>query len=129
MLGRYFKNRFGQSIQIVGIVADGKYFSLTEIRKRRRSSRSRSKQVLKRPSSSGCGQIRPTRPRTMAGTVRKLIRDLDPRHSIVASSAWNNQRGLRFFVAQVATVALGLFGAFGLLLSITGTLRPRLVNS
>jgi len=65
----------------------------------------------------------------MAGTVRKLIRDLDPRHSIVASSAWNNQLGLRFFVAQVATVALGLFGAFGLLLSITGTLRPRLVNS
>src|SRR3974377_1391672 len=29
---------------------------------------------------------------------------------------------MSFFPAQVATVALGLFGAFGLLLSITGTL-------
>jgi len=28
---------------------------------------------------------------------------------------------LSFFVSQVATVALGLFGAFGLLLSVTGT--------
>lgn len=37
------------------------------------------------------------------------------------SGAWSNQLGLTFFVAQVATVALGLFGAFGLLLSITGT--------
>ena len=36
-------------------------------------------------------------------------------------SAWNNQLALSFFPAQVATVALGLFGAFGLLLSITGT--------
>ncbi len=57
----------------------------------------------------------------MAGTVRKLIRDLDPALPIVASSAWNNQLGLTFFVAQVATVALGLFGAFGLQRSITGT--------
>jgi ABC-type antimicrobial peptide transport system permease subunit len=46
---------------------------------------------------------------------------LTPAIPIVASSAWNNQLGLTFFVAQVATVALGLFGAFGLQLSITGT--------
>ena len=29
-VGRYFKNSSGQPIQIVGVVADGKYFSLTE---------------------------------------------------------------------------------------------------
>ncbi|MGC2767471.1 MAG: hypothetical protein WB607_18330 [Candidatus Acidiferrum sp.] len=46
---------------------------------------------------------------------------LTPAIPIVASSAGNNQLGLTFFVAQVATVVLGLFGAFGLLLSITGT--------
>jgi hypothetical protein len=57
----------------------------------------------------------------MAATVRKVIRDLDPTVPIQESGAWNNQLGLTFFVAQVATVALGLFGAFGLLLSITGT--------
>jgi ABC-type antimicrobial peptide transport system permease subunit len=36
-------------------------------------------------------------------------------------SPWNAQLGLSFFPIQVATVALGLFGAFGLLLSIAGT--------
>jgi ABC-type antimicrobial peptide transport system permease subunit len=57
----------------------------------------------------------------MAATIRKVVRDLDPAIPIRESSAWNNQLGLTFFVSQVATVALGLFGAFGLLFSITGT--------
>ena len=57
----------------------------------------------------------------MAATIRKVVRDLDPAVPIRESSAWNNQLGMTFFVSQVATVALGLFGAFGLLLSITGT--------
>jgi ABC-type antimicrobial peptide transport system permease subunit len=57
----------------------------------------------------------------MAATVRKVVRDLDPNVPIQESSAWNNQLGLTFFVSQVATVALGIFGAFGLLLSIAGT--------
>src|SRR4029077_20333202 len=57
----------------------------------------------------------------MGATIRQMIRDLDPAVPVRESSAWNNQLGLTFFPSQVATVALGLFGAFGLLLSITGT--------
>ena len=57
----------------------------------------------------------------MAATIRKVIRDLDPAIPVRESSAWHNQLGLTFFLSQVATVALGLFGAFGLLLSIAGT--------
>jgi ABC-type antimicrobial peptide transport system permease subunit len=57
----------------------------------------------------------------MAATIRKVIRDLDPAVPIRESSPWKNQLGLTFLVSQVATTALGLFGAFGLLLSITGT--------
>jgi ABC-type antimicrobial peptide transport system permease subunit len=57
----------------------------------------------------------------MAATIREMIHDLDPSIPIRESSAWNSQLGLVFFPTQVATVALGLFGAFGLLLSITGT--------
>src|ERR1035438_5175040 len=57
----------------------------------------------------------------MGATVRKVIRDLDPAVPVRESSAWSNQLGLTFFVSRVATVALGVFGAFGLLLSITGT--------
>src|SRR5207247_10513354 len=34
---------------------------------------------------------------------------------------WSSQLTMSFFPSQVATIALGLFGAFGLLLSIAGT--------
>jgi ABC-type antimicrobial peptide transport system permease subunit len=53
--------------------------------------------------------------------IRKLIHDVDPTIPIQASGTWTNQMSLSFFPAQVATISLGLFGAFGLLLSITGT--------
>src|SRR6202044_1882946 len=57
----------------------------------------------------------------MAATVRKVVRDLDATVPIRESSAWKNQLGMAFFLSQVATTALGMFGAFGLLLSIAGT--------
>jgi ABC-type antimicrobial peptide transport system permease subunit len=56
----------------------------------------------------------------MATTVRKLIRELDPAIPIQASSAWTSQLALAILPAQIATIALSLFGGFGLLLSIAG---------
>jgi ABC-type antimicrobial peptide transport system permease subunit len=121
-VGRYFKNSSGQPIQIVGIVADGKYFSLTEDPEAvaffpisQHATAHTSFIVRMRPDSSDVAT------NDMAATIRKVVRDLDPAIPIRDSSAWKNQLGLTFFVSQVATVALGLFGAFGLLLSITGT--------
>ena len=121
-VGRYFKNSSGQPIQIVGIVADGKYFSLSEDQKAaaffpisQKATTHTSFIVRTQPGSSDVAT------NDIAATIRKVVRDLDPAVPIRESSAWNNQLGLTFFVSQVATAALGLFGAFGLLLSITGT--------
>jgi predicted permease len=121
-VGRYFKDTSGHQIQIVGIVADGKYFSLTEDQApaaffpiSQGLTGHTSFIVRTRPDSSDAATI------DMSATVRKLIHDLDPAIPVRVSGPWKNQLGLTFFVAQVATVALGLFGAFGLLLSITGT--------
>jgi predicted permease len=121
-VGRYFKNSSGQSIEIVGIVADGKYLSLTEDQEPAVFL-----PISQEPGTKTTFIVR-TQPgfsdaatNDMASTIRKVIRDLDPTVPIRDSSAWKNQLGLTFFVAQVATVALGVFGAFGLLLSITGT--------
>jgi predicted permease len=121
-VGRYFKNSSGQTIQIVGVVADGKYFSLTEDQEAaaffpisRITTTHTSFIVRTQPGSPDAATI------DMAATIRKVIRDLDPAVPVRESSPWKNQLGLTFFVSQVATVALGLFGAFGLLLSITGT--------
>jgi ABC-type antimicrobial peptide transport system permease subunit len=57
----------------------------------------------------------------MVTAIREAIRGLDRAVPIQESGAWTSQLGLSFFPSQVATTALGLFGAFGLLLSITGT--------
>ncbi len=121
-VGRYFKKSSGQPVQIVGIVADGKYFSLTEDQEAvaffsisQEPTAHTSFIVRTPPDSSDAATI------DMAATIRKMIRDLDPAIPIRVSGPWKNQLGLTFFVAQVATVALGIFGAFGLLLSIAGT--------
>jgi hypothetical protein len=121
-VGRSFKNSSGQPIQIVGVVADGRYFSLTEDQEAtaffpisQHPTAHTSLLVRLRPDSSSEAT------NDMAATIRKMIRDLDPAVPVRECSAWNSQLGLTFFVPQVATVALGLFGAFGLLLSITGT--------
>jgi predicted permease len=121
-VGRYFKNSSGVSIQIVGVVADGKYLTLSED----------PSEVVFFPISQEAAtktslvvRIRSDFPdaatNNMAATIRKVIRDLDPTVPIRESSAWTNQLGMTFFLSRVATTALGIFGAFGLLLSIAGT--------
>ncbi len=121
-VGRYFKNSSGVSIQIVGIMADGKQFLPSETPRAaayfpisQRASTKTSLVVRTKPDPTGVATA------DMAAAIRKMIRDLDPAIPIQASSEWRNQLAMSFFPAQVATVALGLFGAFGLLLSITGT--------
>jgi predicted permease len=121
-VGRYFKNQSGTSIQIVGIVPDGKYLLLSE-----EQQAAAFFPILQLPSvmTSLLVRLPPDAPDSaatlMAANIRKLIRDLDSTVPISESSAWTSQLGSAFLLSQVATVALGLFGAFGLLLSIAGT--------
>ncbi len=116
-VGRYFKNRSGASIQIVGIMADGKHFTLSEDPKAAaffpisQKADTRTALIVRTQRDTG----------DMVATIRNLVRDLDLAVPIQESGPWNSQLALSLFPSQVATVALGLFGAFGLLLSITGT--------
>jgi len=121
-VGRYFRDSGGQTVEIVGMVADGKYFSLTEDQTpaaffpiSQGLTGHTSFIVRTRADSSDAATI------DTATTIRKVIRDLDSAIPVRVCGPWKNQLGLTFFVAQVATVALSVFGAFGLLLSIAGT--------
>jgi ABC-type antimicrobial peptide transport system permease subunit len=121
-VGRYFKNSLGVPIRIVGVVADGKYLTISEDHDdavffpiSQEPSTKTSLIVRLRPDSSDAAVS------DMAGVIRNVVRDLDSTVPIRESSAWTNQLGLTFFLSHVATAALGLFGAFGLLLSIAGT--------
>jgi predicted permease len=116
-VGRYFKNRSGLPIRIVGIVADGKFMWISED-----PQGAAFFPISQQASTLTALIVQPQGdPAEMAATIRKVVRDLDPAVPIRVSGAWSSQLALNFFPSQVATVALGLFGAFGLLLSITGT--------
>jgi predicted permease len=116
-VGRYFKDHFGATIQVVGMVADGKYLSISEEPKPTAFS-----PISQKPNTHTALIVRPRGDTAeMAAAIRKVVRDLDPGIPIRESSEWNSQLALSFFPNQIATVSLGLFGAFGLLLSIAGT--------
>jgi predicted permease len=121
-VGRYFKNQAGVPIQIVGIAGDGKQFLTSEDPRAAmyfpisQSPTSKTALVVRtRPDPTGVATA------DMAGAIGKMIRDLDPAIPVNSSSEWISQLEMSFFPAQIATIALGLFGAFGLLLSVTGT--------
>jgi ABC-type antimicrobial peptide transport system permease subunit len=116
-VGRYFKNRDGVSIQIVGVMADGKHFTLSE------DPEAAAFFPISQQGDTRTSLIVRTQRDTadMVAGIREVVRDLDPAIAIQESGPWNSQLALSFFPSQVATVALGIFGAFGLLLSIAGT--------
>jgi predicted permease len=116
-VGRYFKNRYGVSIQIVGIMADGKHFTLSE------DPEAAAFFPISQVGDTRTSLIVRTRRDTadMVATIREVVLDLDRAVPIQESGPWNSQLALSLFPSQVATVALGVFGAFGLLLSIAGT--------
>ena len=115
-IGRYFKNSDGVPVQIVGIVVDGKYFILSE------DPEAAAFFPISQKASTRTAIIVRTRRDTadMVSAIRGVVRDLDRAVPIRELGPWKTQLGLSFFPAQVATIALGIFGAFGLLLSIAG---------
>ena len=116
-VGRYFKNGDGVSIQIAGIVADGKYFTFSE------DPEAAAFFPISQKANTSTALIVRTRRDTadMVAAIRGVVLDLDRAVPIRDLGPWNSQLALTFFPIQVATVALGIFGAFGLLLSIAGT--------
>jgi predicted permease len=116
-VGRYFKDGSGRLIQIIGVVEDGKYESLSEL------PRPAAFLPMGQQKNTAMALVVRTRMDTneMAATVRKVVHDLDPGVPIQDLGTWRKQLALQLFPARAATVALSLFGIFGLLLSITGT--------
>jgi len=116
-VGRYFKTHQGVPVQIVGVVANGKYLSLTEDQRPAAFF-----PISRSPHTLVALVVRPQGDTAdIAASIRKVVRDLDSSIPLRELGVWNSLLALNFFPSQVATVALGLFGAFGLLLSIAGT--------
>jgi predicted permease len=114
-LDRYFKIWNGTRIQVVGIVKDAKYTSLTED-----SQSAMFFPILQAPASASYLMVRSeSNPQRLAGAIRSKLRDLDAGLPVFLQT-WIESLDRVLFGSRLATVALGVLGALGAILSITG---------
>jgi predicted permease len=114
-IGGYYKLDDGTRVQVVGIVEDGKYYQLTEDQKPAMFL-----PFLQSPASQTSLVVRSDRdPEQLAAAIRSTVRGLDDGLPIDLHT-WNNVLDIALFPSRVATVALGVLGLMGAMLSITG---------
>ncbi|MBX9604169.1 MAG: ABC transporter permease [Bryobacteraceae bacterium] len=114
-LGRHYKLRDGRRIQVIGLVEEGKYQSLTENPKPAMFV-----PLLQSPSSQTTMVARAQGdPGALAPAIRSELRRLDPGLPSFIQT-WNEGLSLVLFPSRVSAAALGILGAIGAMLSLTG---------
>lgn len=115
-VGRYFKRYSNQKIEIVGVVEDGKYTTVSE--KPRAAvwfpvsqQTNSDTELVVRSQHNDPG---------MAAEVRDAIRRVDPNLPISYLGSWKQELTTVLLPSYAATTALGVFGALAILLSLTG---------
>jgi predicted permease len=114
-IGRYFVLQDGTRVQIVGVVEDGKYLSITEDQQPAIFLPS-----VQSPLSQSSMVVRSNRdPQQLAAAIRSKLRELDAGLPSDIRT-WNSLLVVALFPSRVATVSLGVLGAMGGMLSMTG---------
>jgi predicted permease len=114
-VGRYFVLQNGTRVQIVGVVENGKYLSITEDQQPAIFLPS-----VQSPLSQSSMVVRSNRdPQQLAAAIRSKLRELDAGLPSDIRT-WNNLLVVALFPSRVATISLGVLGAMGGMLSITG---------
>jgi len=114
-VGSSFKLKDGTRVEVVGVAEDGKYYSLTEA-----PQAAMFLPLRQWPEASAWMLVRSPQPTSVvSATVRRDLHGLDPGLAFFAEP-WTTAVNGALFVARLATVALGILGAMGALLSITG---------
>jgi len=105
----------GFRAEVIGVVEDGKYETLTEDQKPAMFF-----SFLQHPSSDTCLIVRSQRdPQEIAAALQRSMRSLDPALPLEIKT-WNRELDSALFAARVATVSLGVLGLLGAMLAITG---------
>jgi predicted permease len=116
VIGRRFAANERQ-IEIVGLVEDGKYTSLTE-----EPQPVLFFPILQQPNTSTALLVRSSLPSSaMTRSILKVISSADPGLPVFSSGDWKDSlEGLALFPARAASVALGTLALLALMLAITG---------
>ena len=106
----------GPPIRIIGVVADGKYVSLTES-----PHPAIFLSALQRYDSTTTIVVKSALPASaIVLQLRKQIAALDPRLPVYGAGSLTDMLGFAMFPMQAAAVALSAFGLLALTLAITG---------
>ena len=114
-VGQHFKFWGGQRAEVIGVVEDGKYQTLTEDQKPAMFF-----SFLQHQGSDVWILARSDRdPQEIGAALQRSMRSLDPTLPLEIKT-WNSEMDSALFAARVATVALGVLGLLGAMLAITG---------
>ena len=114
-LGKYYKTEDGARVQVVGIAEDGKYYQLTEDPRPAMFL-----PFLQSPTDLTSLVVRSERdPQQLATAIRNTLRGMDDSLPMFIQT-WTQGLDLALFPSRVATVALGILGLMGAMLSLTG---------
>jgi predicted permease len=114
-IGGHFKFWGGKRAEVVGVVEDGKYETLTEDQKPAMFF-----SFLQQRSSDTWIVVRSQRdPAEIATALRRSMHSLDPALPLEIRT-WSRELDSALFAARVATVSLGVLGLLGAMLAITG---------
>jgi hypothetical protein len=114
-IGGHFKYWGGTRAEVIGVVEDGKYRTLTED-----PQPASFFNFLQQPESGTWILVRSQRdPQEMAAALEHTLHGLDPSVPFTIRP-WPADLASALFAARVATVALGVLGMLGAMLAITG---------
>jgi len=114
-IGGHFKFYGGTRGEVIGVIEDGKYRTLTEDQQPAMFF-----SFLQQPSSQTTLVVRSNRdPAQIGGALERTVRGLDPALPFSVST-WNSEMSWALFAARVATAALGVLGLLGAMLAVTG---------
>ena len=114
-VGHYFKIWGGTRVQVVGIVEDGKYKTLSED-----PQPAMFMPILQSPSSWTWMIVRSNRnAQDLSPDIEKTLHALDSGLPITIAT-WDKELGTALLAARAASLALGVLGGLGAMLALTG---------
>ena len=114
-MGAYFKVWGGKRIQVVGVVEDGKYVTLSENPKPAMFL-----SALQSPSSDTWLVVRSNRsPQELGAALQHTMHGLDAGLPFTINT-WSKQLDTALFAARAASMTLGVLGGLGAMLAVTG---------
>lgn len=114
-IGGHYKMEQGKQIEVVGVVEDGKYRTLTEDRRPAMFL-----PILQQPDPDSVLVLRTSRDtKELTAALQQMMRALDPALPFTVRT-WSRDLDWPLFAPRIATIALGVLGILGAMLAMTG---------